>query len=104
MPMFNNIILKRHYKKGSRGGRFKISEKNKKFWKTWDTSVNTPEKQSEGKIVMGGGRAINFNRKLSIGGRSTSKINYDDYKMKVFVCDKKTKKLYEDYYKTHKYE
>ena len=99
MRMYNNIILERHYKKGSKGGRFKISEKNKKFWKTWDTSVNTSEKQTEGKIVMGGGRAIRFDRKLSIGC-STSKINYDDYKMKVFNCDRATKKMYEEYYKS----
>ena len=51
---------------------------------------------------MGGGRAINFDRKLSIGC-STSKINYDDYKMKVFNCDRATKKMYEEYYKKNKY-
>ena len=33
-----------------------------------------------------------------------SNIEAKDYKMKVFDCDKETKKMYEEYYKTHKYE
>ena len=101
--MYSNIILERHYKKGSRKGRFKISEKSKEFWKSWDSAVNTSEKQTDGNIRLGGGRAINHSRKLTIGN-GTNKVNYKDYKMKVFNCDKKTKKMYEEYYKTHSYE
>jgi len=83
-------------------GRFSTSEKNKRFWKTWDSAVNTSERQTNGRIVMASGRGINFDRKLSIGC-SLSKINYEDYKMKVFNCNKATKKMYEEYYKNNKY-
>ena len=31
-------------------------------------------------------------------------VDTKDYKMKVFDCNKATKKMYEEYYKTHKYE
>lgn len=58
-------------------GRFSTSEKSKNFWKTWDSAVNTSERQTNGRIVMAGGRGINFDRKLSIGC-SLSKINYEE--------------------------
>jgi hypothetical protein len=96
MHMYNNIILERHYKKGSRGGRFKISEKNKKFWKTWDKAVNKPEKQLNPK---------DYEHRNSLVDKITlTDKEAQNYNMKVFDCDKQTKKLYEDYYKTHKYE
>ena len=94
--MYNDIILERHYKKGSRGGRFKISEKNKKFWKTWDTPVNTMEKQLNPDAYENRHRN-SFVDKLGL-------VDTKDYKMKVFDCNKATKKMYEEYYKTHKYE
>ena len=94
--MFNNIILERHYKKGSRGGRFKISDKNKKFWKTWDTPVNTMEKQLNPDAYE--------NRHRNSLVDKLGLVDTKDYKMKVFDCNKATKKMYEEYYKTHKYE
>ena len=94
--MFNDIILERHYKKGSRGGRFKISEKNKKFWKTWDTPVNTMEKQLNPDAYE--------NRHRNSLVDKLGLVDTKDYKMKVFDCNKATKKMYEEYYKTHKYE
>ena len=45
MHMYNNIILNRHYKKGSKGGRFKISEAISKARSKYDKSVMTHEKQ-----------------------------------------------------------
>ena len=91
--MYNDI---RHYKKGSRGGRFKISEKNKKFWKTWDTPVNTMEKQLNPDAYE--------NRHRNSLVDKLGLVDTKDYKMKVFDCNKATKKMYEEYYKTHKYE
>ena len=98
--MTTDITKKYKIKKGI-NGRFKKSEKSKEFWKSWDSAVHTSEKKTDGKIVMGGGRAINFNRKLTIGG--SKDIDYRDYKMKIFNCNRETKKLYEEYYKTHRY-
>ena len=96
--MYNDIILERHYKKGSRGGRFKISEKNKKFWKTWDTPVNTMEKQ------LNPNAKEYRHRNTLVDKIDLSYVQAKDYEMKVFDCDRATKKMYEEYYKTHKYE
>lgn len=98
----NIDITTRYRKRKGISGRFKASEKNKEFWKSWDSAVNTSEKQTDGKVYLGGGRAINHSRKLTIGN-GTNKVDYQDYKMKVFNCDRKTKKMYEEYYKTHSY-
>lgn len=96
--MYNNIILERHYKKGSRGGRFKISERGKKFWKTWDTPVHTMEKQ------LNPNAKEYRHRNTLVDKINLSHIEAKDYEMKVFDCDRATKKMYEEYYKTHKYE
>ena len=98
----NTDITKKYKIKKGINGRLKKSEKSKEFWKSWDSAVHTSEKQTDGKIYLGGGRAINHSRKLTIGN-GTNKVDYKDYKMKVFNCDKATKKMYEEYYKTHSY-
>jgi len=93
--MYNNVILERHYKKGSRKGRFKISEKNKEFWKSWDNAVSIPEKQ------LNPNTREHYHRNSLVEKMDVSDTR--DYKMKVFNCDRKTKKMYEAYYKTHSY-
>jgi hypothetical protein len=107
--MYNSIILKRHCKKGSRKGRFKISEKSKKFWEdnkdnysTKEYAKNYPSYKNSRNETFGLQKHVRHNRKLTIGN-GTNKVNYQDYKMKVFNCDKATKKMYEEYYKTHSY-
>lgn len=100
--MFCSRVLERHYKKNRIKGRFKTSDKLKKHFQSWDSAVHTSEKQTEGKVYMASGRCINFNRKLTTG-HSNNKVDPRDYKMKIFVADKKTKKMYEEYYKTHSY-
>ena len=90
-----------HQRKGntrkSIKGRFKSAEKNKNFWKTWDSAVNTMEKQ------LNPNSTIYRHRNSLVDKISLSDKEVQNYKMKVFDCDKATKKAYEDYYKTHKY-
>ena len=91
----NIDITTRYRKRKGISGRFKTSEKNKEFWKSWDSAVNTSEKQ------------LNPNsREYHHRNSLVEKLDVSDtrdYKMKVFNCDRKTKKMYEEYYKTHSY-
>ena len=87
--MYNNIILERHYTKGSRGGRFKISEAISKARGKYDKAVMTHEKQLNPKEYEHRNSLVN---KINLTDKQAQ-----DYKMKVFDCDKQTKKLYEDY-------
>jgi|TARA_R110002012_G_scaffold158407_1_gene319808 hypothetical protein len=78
-------------------GRFEHAEKTKKFWSSWDTAVNTMERQ------LNPNSSIYRHRNSLVDKISLSDKQAQDYKMKVFDCDRATKKAYEDYYKEHKY-
>ena len=78
-------------------GRFSTSEKNKKFWKTWDSAVNTMEKK------LNPESSIYKHRNSLIDKVKLSDREAQNYKMNVFNCDKGTKKMYEYYYKHNKY-
>ena len=93
--MYNNIILERHYKKGSRKGRFKISEKISQRRGTYDKAVMTPEKQLNPKDYE--------HRNSLVDKIKLSRQEAEDYKMKI-VADAETLKMYEEYYKTHSYK
>ena len=92
--MYNNIILERHYKKGSRKGRFKISEKISQRRGMYDKAVMTPEKQLNPKDYE--------HRNSLVDKIKLSRKEAEDYKMKI-IADAETKKMYEEYFKTHKY-
>lgn len=94
--MYSNIILERHYKKGSRKGRFKISEKSSSFWKSWDTAVQIPEKQ------LDSNSREYYHRNSLVDKIKLSDKEAKDYKMKI-IGDAETIKMYEEYFKTHKY-
>ena len=93
--MYSNT-LERHYKKGSRKGRFKISEKDKDFWKTWDTYANISEKK------LDPNKREYCHRNSLVDKIKLSRQEAEDYKMKI-IGDAKTIKMYEEYYKTHSY-
>jgi len=90
-----------HQRKGntrkSIKGRFRSSEKNKEFWKNWDTAVNTMEKQ------LNPNSNIYRHRNSLVDKITLTDKEAQNYEMKVFDCDKATKKAYEDYYKENKY-
>jgi len=95
--MYSRTILERHYKKGSRSGRFKLSESSTKFWKSWDTAVNTSEKQ------LDSNSREYYHRNSLVDKIKLTDKEAEDYKMKI-IGDAKTKKMYKEYYKTHSYE
>lgn len=88
--------LKKHKTKKWIKGRFKASEKNKKFWESWDTVVNTSEKQLDP-------NKREYNHRNSLVDKiKLSDKEAQDYKMKI-IGDANTRKMYEEYYKTHSY-
>ena len=90
-----NIDITTRYKiKKGVGGRFKRAEKVKKFWKTWDSAVNIPEKQLNPRDYE--------HRNSLVDKIKLSKKEAEDYKMRI-IGDDKTIKMYEEYYKTNRY-
>ena len=76
--------------------RFKMSEAISKARSNYDKAVMTFEKQLN---------PNDYDHKNSLVNKiRLSRIDAKDYEMKVFDCDRATKKMYEEYYKTHKYE
>lgn len=92
----NIDITTRYKKRKGISGRFKTSEKSKKFWKSWDTAVNKSEKQLNP-------NAREYNHRNSLVDKiKLSDKEAEDYKMRI-IGDAKTIKMYKAYYKTHSY-
>lgn len=105
-----NIDFTTRYKiKKGVSGRFKRAEKSQKFWEDnrdnysdKEYAKNYPSYKNCRNETFGLQKHVRYNRKLSIGN-GTNKVDYQNYKMKIFNCNKATKKMYEEYYKTHSY-
>jgi len=77
------------------GLRLLQKENSERFWSTWDSAVNTPEKRLN---------PNDYEHKNSLVDKiKLSREDVQDYKMKI-IGDAETIKLYEEYYKTHSYK
>lgn len=93
--MLDSVTKQYRNKKGV-NGRFSRSEKVKNYWKTWDTAVNTSDKQ------MDSNSREYYHRNSLVDKIKLSRQEAEDYKMKI-IGDAETIKMYEEYYKTHSY-
>ena len=92
----NIDITTRYKKRKGIKGRFKTSEKLKKHFESWDTAVHTSEKQLDP-------NKREYNHRNSLVDKiKLSDKEAQDYKMKI-IGDANTRKMYEEYYKTHSY-
>jgi hypothetical protein len=94
--MFYSVLTQYRNKKGI-NGRFSRSEKVKKFWKTWDTAVNISDKK------LNSNSREYYHRNSLVDKIKLTEKESQDYKLKI-IGDAKTRKMYEEYFKTHSYK
>ena len=94
--MLDSVIKQYRNKKGI-NGRFSRSEKLKKHFENWDSAVHTSEKQLDPNK-----REYNHRNSLVDKIKLTEK-EAQDYKMRI-IGNAETRKMYEEYFKTHSYK
>lgn len=94
--MLDSVMTQRKIKKGV-NGRFSRSEKLKKHFENWDSAVHTSEKQ------MDSNSREYYHRNSLVDKIKLTEKEAQDYKMRI-IGDAETRKMYEEYFKTHSYK